>query len=156
MSADDLGLPMLAGVETLWQELARPRRDRALLAMGELEREPGVAKAWRLRILCLGFMGTRRRLVTVVAGVGVVVFVVVVRVDEEETSSGSTVVAGETSEAAVVAEDFVISSRSFSVEMRRDTAQRCMCRLDRIAFAALLLIDADRRLSAEGVRFAKV
>lgn len=85
----------------------------------------------------------------------VTVVVVVVRVDDEEISSGSVVVGGETSDVDVVVEGFSVSSTSFSVEIRRDTAQRCMCRLDRIALAALLLVDVDRRLSAEGVRFVK-
>jgi hypothetical protein len=100
-----------------------------------------------LRILFLDFVEDKRRLVVEV------VVAVVVTVDDEETSSGSTKVCDGGGE---VARFFNVSSVSFSFQIRRDTAQRCICLLDRIEIAALLFVDVDRKLSADGVRFVNV
>ena len=91
----------------------------------------------------------------------VAVVVTVVSVDDVETSSGSVVVDG------VVVKDkaggegdvrgvFDVSSASCSVQIRRETAHRWICRLERITIAVVLLpvlVVIKRRLSAEGVRF---
>jgi len=123
-----------------------------------LEQDDDVSvKEWRLRILFLDLVDDRRRFVVVV--VVVIVVVVVVAVEDEETSSGSIEVCGvETGDGdgGEVVRVFDDSSVSFSFQIRRDTAQRCICRLDRIARAALLFVDVNRKLSADGVRFANV
>jgi hypothetical protein len=121
-----------------------------LRIIGEFERDDVSVKVWRLRILFLDFVEDIRRLVVVV---------VVVTVDDEETSSGSTEVCNVENEVGggEVARFFDVSSVSFSFQIRRDTAQRCICRLDRIQIAVLLLfVDVDRKLSTDGVRFVNV
>lgn len=146
VKGDDFGLLVVA-VETFWQELAWPRREGALRIIGEFERVDVSVNEWRLRILFLDFVEDKRRLVVEV------VVAVVVTVDDEETSSGSTKVCDGGGE---VARFFNVSSVSFSFQIRRDTAQRCICLLDRIEIAALLFVDVDRKLSADGVRFVNV
>jgi hypothetical protein len=123
--------------------------------LGEFERDDASVKEWRLRILFLGLVDDIRRLG--IAFAVVVVVIVVVVFEDEDTSSGSAEdeVSGGGGEVAGV---FDVSSVSFSVQILRDTAQRCICRLDRIVTAVLLLLfaDVDRKLSADGVRFVYV
>jgi len=160
---------LVVAVEIFWHELAWPRREGILRTIGEFERDDVSVKVWRLRILFLGLVDDRRRLlivvVVVVVAVVVVVVVVVVTVDDEETSSGSIEVCGGAEEednggGGEVARPFDVSSVSFSFQIRRDTAQRCICRLDRIAIAVLLLlllfVDVNLKLSTDGVRFVIV
>jgi len=124
--------------------------------LGDFERDDASVKEWRLRILFLGLVDDIRRLG--IAFAVVVVVIVVVVFEDEDTSSGSAedeAVGGGGGEVAGV---FDVSSVSFSVQILRDTAQRCICRLDRIVTAVLLLLfaDVDRKLSADGVRFVYV
>jgi hypothetical protein len=124
--------------------------------IGEFGRDDVSVKEWRLRILFLGFVDDKRRFIIVVVVAAVVVLevvVVVVAVEDEETSSGSVEVGGGGEEVVRI---FDVSSVSFSFQIRRDTAQRCICRLDRMAIAALLFVDVNRKLSADGVRFENV
>jgi hypothetical protein len=121
--------------------------------LGEFERNDAPVKEWRLRILFLGLVDDIRRLGVVFAAAVVVIVVVVF--EDEDTSSGSA--EDEVGGGGEVAGVFDVSSVSFSVQILRDTAQRCICRLDRIVTAVLLLFaDVDRKLSADGVRFVYV
>jgi hypothetical protein len=122
--------------------------------LGEFERDDASVKEWRLRILFLGLVDDIRRLG--IAFAVVVVVIVVVVFEDEDTSSGSA--EDEVGGGGEVAGVFDVSSVSFSVQILRDTAQRCICRLDRIVTAVLLLLfaDVDRKLSADGVRFVYV
>jgi hypothetical protein len=120
--------------------------------IGELQRgDDASVKELRFRILDFGLVAAKRRLFVVVA---LVVVVVVVTVEDEETSSGSVESVGGTGGVGgEVARFFDVSSVSFSFQIRRDTAQRCICRLDRRRRAVLLFVDINRKFSAEGVRF---
>ena len=121
--------------------------------IGEFERDDVSVKVWRLWILLLDLVVVvERRLAVVVVLLAVVV---VVTVDDEETSSRSSGTADDGG-GGEVARFFDESSGSFSFQMRRDTAQRWICRLDLIVSVVLLLFDVERKLSADGVRFVNV
>ncbi len=151
VNGEDFGL-LLVVVETFWHELAWLRRAGTLRMIGELQRgDDASVKELRFRILDFGLVAAKRRLFVVVA---LVVVVVVVTVEDEETSSGSVESVGGTGGVGgEVARFFDVSSVSFSFQIRRDTAQRCICRLDRRRRAVLLFVDINRKFSAEGVRF---
>lgn len=151
---------LLVIVETFWHEFACVRRGEILRTFGEFERDVGESlRELRLRILVLLLFVGSRRLVTVdveLDFVLITVAAVVVTVDDEDISSGSIDV-GIDGDKGEFVRDFDVSSDSFSVEIRRDTAHRCIRWFNLVLDTGLLLfVDGSRKLSTEGVRLANL